>query len=75
MIDILAVILIIVFGLIVIFLVLSLIFTGLYAFSNFCFFELSSKICLAAALILFAVAMLLFVVIGVESFATFLEGV
>lgn len=66
MFDIMAVILIIVFGLIVSFLVFSLIFSVLYSFSDSDFFahffELSAKICLVGALILLAVGIPLFVI-------------
>ena len=74
MIDILATILIIVFGLIVIFLAFSIISAVIYALSDFYLFELSTNICLATAVILFAVALLLLVGVGVASFVTFSEG-
>ena len=74
MVDILAAILIIVFGLIVIFLAFSIISAVIYALSDFYLFELSTKICLATAVILFAVALLLLVGVGVASFVTFSEG-
>lgn len=74
MIDILAVILIIVFGLIVIFLALSIISAVIYALSDFYLFDLSAKICLATTAILVAVALLLLVGVGVTSIVTFSEG-
>lgn len=79
MIDILIVILVIVLGLMAIFLVFEMIFCVLYSFSDSYlfehFFKLSATICLKAALILFAVALLLLVGIGVASLVTFSEGV
>lgn len=74
MIDILAVILIIVSGLIVIFLAFSIIFAVIYALSDSYLFEQLTKICLATMVILFAVALLLLVGVGVASFVTFSEG-
>lgn len=74
MIDILAVILIIVFGLIVIFLAFSIIFAVIWALTDSYLFEQLVTICLAATVILFAVALLLLVGIGVASFVTFSEG-
>lgn len=74
MVDILAVILVIVWGLTAIFAVFSLIFAVLYSFSDSYrfehFFVLASKICLVVAYVLFAVALLLLVVVGVPSFVT-----
>lgn len=78
MIDLLVVILIIVFGLTVIFLVLSLIFAILYSFSDSYlfkhFFESASKSCLEAAYLLFAAWLLLLVGLGVMKRITFSEG-
>ena len=74
MIDILAVILIIVFGLIVIFLAFSIIFAVIYALSDSYLFERLAGICLATTVILFAVALLLLVGFGVASIVTFSEG-
>lgn len=74
MIDILAVILIIVFGLIVIFLAFSIISAVIYALSDFYLFELSTKICLATTAILVAVALLSLVGVSMASFVTFSEG-
>ena len=74
MIDILAVILIIVFGLIVIFLAFSIIFAVIWALADSYLFEQLTKICLAATMILFAVALLLLTGIGVASVVTFSEG-
>ena len=74
MIDILAVILVIVFGLIVIFLAFSIISAVIYALSDFYLFELSAKICLATTAILVAVALLSLVGVSMASFVTFSEG-
>ena len=74
MIDVLAAILIIVFGLIVIFLAFSIISAVIYALSDSYLFEQLTKICLAATVILFAVALLLLVGVGVASVVTFSEG-
>ena len=77
-IDLLAVILIIVFGLTVIFLVLSFIFAILYSFSDSYsfehFFESASKTCLEAAYILFAAGLLLLIGLGVIKRITFSGG-
>lgn len=74
MIDILAAILIIVFGLIVIFLAFSIISTVIWALADSYLFERLVGICLATTVILFAVALLLLVGEGVASFVTFSEG-
>ena len=74
MIDVLAAILIIVFGLIVIFLAFSIISAVIYALSDSYLFEQLTKICLATTVILFAVALLLLVGVGVASIVTFSEG-
>ena len=74
MIDVLAANLIIVFGLIVIFLAFSIISAVIYALSDSYLFEQLTKICLATTVILFAVALLLLVGVGVASIVTFSEG-
>lgn len=74
MIDILAVILIIVFGLIVIFLAFSIIFAAIWFLADSYLFERLTRICLATTVIFLAVAMLLFVGVGVASSVTFSEG-
>ena len=74
MIDILAAILIIVFGLIVIFLAFSIISAVIWALADSYLFERLAKICLATTVILFAVALLLLVGVGAASFVTFSEG-
>ena len=74
MIDILAVILVIVFGLIVIFLAFTIIFAVIWVLADSYLFERLTEICLATTVILFAVALLLLVVVGVASFVTFSEG-
>lgn len=74
MVDILAAILIIVFGLIVIFLAFSIIFAVIWALADSYLFEQLVTICLATTVILFAVALLLLVGVGVASFVTFSEG-
>ena len=74
MIDVLAAILIIVFGLIVIFLAFSIISAVIWALADSYLFEQLAKICLAATVILFAVALLLLVGVGVASIVTFSEG-
>lgn len=74
MIDILAVILLIVFGLIVIFLAFSIIFVVIWALAESYLFEQLFTICLATTVILFAVALLLLVGVGVASLVAFSEG-
>lgn len=74
MIDILAAILIIAFGLIVFFLAFSIISAVIYALADSYLFERLTEICLATTVILFAVALLLLVGVGVASFVTFSEG-
>jgi hypothetical protein len=74
MVDILAAILIIVFGLIVIFLAFSIIFAVIWALADSYLFEQLATICLVTTVILFAVALLLLVVLGVASLVTFSKG-
>lgn len=74
MIDILAFILIIVFGLIVIFLAFSIISAVICFLADSYLFERLTEICLATTVILFAVALLLLVGVGVASIVTFSEG-
>lgn len=74
MIDILAAILVIVFGLIVIFLAFSIISAVIWALADSYLFEQLARICLATTVILFAVALLLLVGVGVTSIVAFSEG-
>ena len=64
----------IVFGLILIFLAFSIILIVICVLADSCLFERLAKICLAITVILFAVALLLLVGVGVEGFVTFSEG-